>query len=169
MKKILILFTVLFTFCLSAFAEYKPIPKELSKQYKTEIENIINQDYPIVINKIDNYQKQALSYYNDIMRNGYDIGKHVSLVNMAELVIPAADIDLYAKLMRITQEKYLGIKYLPLGTDSVVPMEDFLTPYFKDNNVNSKKLQCIIKYEKKKIKILEKYLKKVQQIVPDNY
>ena len=71
--------------------------------------------------------------------------------------------------MRITQEKYLGIKYLPLGTDSVVPMEDFLTPYFKDNNVNSKKLQCIIKYEKKKIKILEKYLKKVQQIVPDNY
>ncbi len=169
MKKLLILFTILFSFCLSAYAEYKPIPKELSNQYKIEIEQIINQEYPKIIKEIDNYVKEANSYYNDIIQNGYDIGKHVSLANLAELTIPSADIHLYAKLAQITQEKYLEIKYFPPGTDSTVPLEDFLSPYFKDNNINNKKLLNIIKYQNKKIKLLEKYLKKVQQMIPDNY
>ncbi|MEE3349907.1 MAG: hypothetical protein VZR09_07695 [Candidatus Gastranaerophilaceae bacterium] len=39
MKKILILFTVLFSFCLSAFAEYKPIPKESYINIVTSIDN----------------------------------------------------------------------------------------------------------------------------------
>ena len=46
MKKILI--AVLFMFiCLPVLAEYKPIPKELSAQYKKEIEQVIKTQIPI--------------------------------------------------------------------------------------------------------------------------
>ena len=50
------LFTILFSFCLSAYAEYKPIPKELSKLYKDKTKGIAKEDYLEIINKIDNYE-----------------------------------------------------------------------------------------------------------------
>ena len=42
MKK-LIVFLCLFFLSIPSWAEYKPIPKELSKQYKAEVEQIINE------------------------------------------------------------------------------------------------------------------------------
>ncbi len=48
-------------FCIPAMAEYKPIPETLSKQYKAEMERIIDEDYPIVIKKLTmKLKKQAL-------------------------------------------------------------------------------------------------------------
>ena len=71
MKKILILFTVLFSFCLSAFAEYKPIPKELSKQYKAEMEKVIKKEYPKAIKNVDKYVKKAKKLHARILKHGY--------------------------------------------------------------------------------------------------
>ena len=41
--------------------EYNPIPENLSKQYKTEMEQIIDKDYPIVIKRMTmKLKRQAL-------------------------------------------------------------------------------------------------------------
>ncbi len=41
MKKLFIAFYLIIIFCIPTFAEYKPIPANLSKQYKKEMEHII--------------------------------------------------------------------------------------------------------------------------------
>ena len=66
--------------------------------------------------------------------------------------------------MKITQEKYLGLKYTPIETDSTNPMDKILMPYFLDNNINTKKLSKIVRYQHKKSKTVEKYIKKAENL-----
>ena len=68
--------------------------------------------------------------------------------------------------MNVTQEKYLGLKYEPIGTDTPNSMYEYLYPYMKDNNVNENKLTKIILYESKQIKVVEKYIKQVEKYRP---
>ena len=166
MKKIFIVILSAFLYCIPAFAEYVPIPKHLSKQYKAEIEQIIDEEYPKVIKNIDNIMLEAKKLHDNILKNGYTIDEYINLVLIPETNIPTADLDLYAKLLKITQEKYLGIKYIPIGTDSVNAINDILLPYFAVNNVNTNKLTKILIYENKKIKLVEKYIQEVEQIRP---
>ena len=165
MKKLFALFIIFILVCLPTWAEHKPIPKELSKQYKEEIEQLIDKKYYETINNIDEYYNIATEYYNDFLSNGYNIEKHISMVNLAEITLPAADLELYSELTKLTQEKYLGIKYLPIGTDTILPFNEFLYPYFKENKVNTRKLTSIAKYENKKIKLVEKYLRVIQKSI----
>lgn len=168
MKKILVIFFLIFQFFLPVFAEYKPIPKNLSKQYKAEMEQIIDEEYPKVIKNIDNEVKYAKSLRNKILQRGFNIEDYINLALIPDTCIPSADLDLYAKLLQTTQEKYLGIKYIPLGTDSVNPIDNILSPYFIDNNVNRSKLTKILLYENTQIKIVEKYIKQVEKLRPVN-
>ena len=149
---------------LPVFAEYKPIPKELSKQYKAEIEQIIDEEYPNVIKKIDNYIFEGKKYYDNIKKNGYNYEDEINLTNLSEIYVSSAEIDLYSDIMRITQEKYLGIGYKPFPTDSIYPFDEYLKPYFIDNNINKNKLIKISIYKKNKNKILQRYLKYIHKI-----
>ena len=58
----------------------------------------------------------------------------------------------------------MGIKYESLCTDNVNNFDEILLPYFKENNINTKKLTKIINYENKKIKVVEKYIKQVERL-----
>ena len=49
MKKFIITLLSLLFFCVPAMAEYKPIPENLSKQYKTEMEQIIETESPVCV------------------------------------------------------------------------------------------------------------------------
>ena len=51
MKKLFIAFYLIIIFVYLLFAEYKPIPANLSKQYKKEMEHIIDVEYPNTIKK----------------------------------------------------------------------------------------------------------------------
>ncbi len=166
MKKIFLVIFLLIITNIPVFAEYKPIPETLSKQYKKEMEQIIDEEYPQVIKKIDNEVKYAKTLRNKIFYNGYNIDDSINLVLTQEVVIPAADMQLYDKLMKITQEKYLGIKHVPIGTDSTLPMETFLQPYFIDNNVDQTKLIKILDYMHKKDKLIEKYRNQIDKMSP---
>ena len=73
MKKFIITLLSLLFFCVPAMAEYKPIPENLSKQYKTEMEQIIDEEYPIVIKKIDNEVKDAKRIRDKILEIGLSI------------------------------------------------------------------------------------------------
>ncbi len=160
-----ILFILILT-SLSAFAQYKPIPENLSIQYKKEMEYIINTEYPKAIKIADGYVKDAKNLRDKILKNGFNLEDYMNIILISEVCIPSADLDLYAELMKVTQEKYLGIKYQPMGTDCTNPLYEYLYPYIRDNNVNEKKLTKIILYEKKKIKLVEKYVKQVEKLRP---
>ena len=166
MKKLFITLLLLLTVCIPAFAEYKPIPLNMSKQYKTEIEHIIDSEYDQIIKKIDNLVFESKNLHDKIIQNGFNIDDYINLTLISEVCIPAADLDLYTHLMKVTQEKYLGLKYNPIGTDTPNPMYEYLYPYMKDNNVNESKLTKIILYESKQIKVVKKYIKQVEKYRP---
>jgi len=148
--------------------DYKPIPANMSKQYKQEMEQIIDKEYPHVISKVDEYVADTKVFHDKIQKTGYNFNDYINMTLTMEVCIPAADLDLYANLMKVTQEKYLGVKYEPIGTDTPNPIFDFLQPYFEDNQVNTHKLIKIINYEKKNIRIAEKYIKDIEKLKPNN-
>ena len=166
MKKIILILCIIFQLVIPVYAEYKPIPETLSKQYKKEMEQIIDEEYPIVIKKIDNEVKDAKRIRDKILESGFNIEDYINLSLIPETCIPSSDLDLYGKMLKVTQEKYLGMEYKPIGTDSVNPLDDILSPYFRDNNVNRSKLTKILLYENKKIKIVEEYIKQVEKLRP---
>lgn len=170
MKKLFIIFCLI-CFSLPCFAEYKPIPKELSKQYKAEMESIIDKGYPKAIRDIDDLVKKATKYHKRIMKNGYFSNDQMDIINLGflyEICLPSAELDLYVDLMKVTQEKYLGIEYEPIGTDWVGPYETYLEPYFKDNNINTEKLENISKYELQQGEIVKNYLEEAEKLRPND-
>ena len=166
MKKFIITLLSLLFFCVPAMAEYKPIPENLSKQYKTEMEQIIDEKYPIVIKKIDNEVKDTKRIRDKILEIGFNIEDYITLSLIPETCIPSSDVDMYGKMLKVTKEKYLNETYTPIGTDSVNPIDDILSPYFIDNKVNRSKLTKILLYENKQIKVVEEYIKQVEKLRP---
>ncbi len=143
MEKILILFTVFFTFCLSAFAEYKPIPKELSKQYKTEMEKVIKKEYKVRFNNIKNYDKHILAEEPESRYTAIDMGLQSEIFYF---IISLIDIT----------NKYTNIKEdIPI-TDCWIDIYDVLLPYLKDNNINTKPINKLIRYSEEKENLLRK-------------
>lgn len=161
MKK-LIVFLCLFFLSIPSWAEYKPIPKELSKQYKAEMEQIINEGYPQVIRNIDNYFEDVKVKYNKLITQGYDDNIYWSM--LPEVSIFDLDLFLYDRLLKVTQEKYLGLKYNPIGTDDTYYYENYLQAYFSENKINLKKLIKIENYANKKYIKIENYIKKIDKL-----
>ena len=168
MKKVLVIICLMLL-ALPVFAEYKPIPANRSAEYKAEIESIIDTEYPNAIRKVDEYVSEAKDLYNKIMKYGYYSNNQMDVINLGliyEVCIPSADIDLYAKLIKVTKEKYLSEKDIPIGTDNTGSLEDFLWQYFKDNNVNTKKLSDIAEYANKQNKVIEMYVQNAEKLRP---
>lgn len=163
MKKLVIILCLIFC-ALPVFAKNELIPKTKQIQYKKEIEFIINNEYPYIINNINDCVKDAKKIRNRILSSSFNTDDYVVLSLIPESRIASADLDLYVKLLKITKEKYLGINYESIGTDNVNTFDEILFPYFKANNVNTKKLTKIITYKNKKIKVVEKYIKQVEKL-----
>ena len=164
MKNFIFIVMLSILFVLPVQAHDRTISQNLSLQYKQEIESIIDKEYPKVIKDIDNLVKEAKSYYINMKKNGFNIDDYDNLTLIAEICVPAADLNLFSELMKITQEKYLNEKYTPIGTDSTNPYWDFLYPYFKNNNVDTAKINKITIYENSKIKEIEKYIKRIEKL-----
>ncbi|MCR4881840.1 MAG: hypothetical protein K6A44_07815 [bacterium] len=150
---------------------YVPIPKELSNQYKAEMEQIIDEEYPKVIKKIDECVIEAQIHYNNIIKYGYYSNNQIDAINLGliyEMCIPTSSLDLYGKLIKVTKEKYLGEKYEPLGTDWVTPLENSINPYLQKNKVNTDKLNDIIQYEITHDKTIKNFVEKAEKLRHSN-
>ncbi len=153
MKRIFILLLFMFL-CLPVFAEYKPIPKELSKQYKAEIEQLIETQYPIAIREIEETSAQAHIMYLQVLKNKNLYMDYVS--NNFDMNIDNGQFYLLSKIIDATNE-YVNIKNdTALATDYVGSLLDFLDPYFKDNKINKNKLNFIGSLVSIKAKEIEK-------------
>ena len=62
MKKILLILLLLL-FSLPTLAQYKPISKDRSSQYKTEVTQIIDTQYPIAVRRTKQIRREAHKMY----------------------------------------------------------------------------------------------------------
>ena len=142
MKKILIAVLFIF-FCLPVLAEYKPIPKELSAQYKKEIEQLIKTQVPIAKKNIDNVFREVEEEKDEYIK-----------INIVEYGIESEIFYFYMKLIDVT-EKYTKIKEFLPGGDSYGDLIEALNPYFNDNRIKASKIKSFLNYSNKKQKKLE--------------
>ena len=142
MKKILIILLFIF-FSLPAFAQNIPVPREQSRQYKKEIEQVIKTQIPIAKKNIDNVFKEVELEKDEYIK-----------MNIIEYGIESEIFYFYMKLIDVT-EKYAKIKEFLPGGDSYTDLIKALNPYFKDNGIKTSKIKSFLNYSNKKQKKLE--------------
>jgi len=142
MRNVISIFLFIFL-CLPSFAEYKPIPKELSAQYKKEIEQVIKTQVPIAKKNIDNVFREVEAEKDEYMK-----------INIIEYGIESEIFYFYMKLIDAT-EKYTKIKEFLPGGDSYGDLIEALNPYLNDNRIKASKIKSFLHYSNKKQKILE--------------
>ena len=128
---------------MQSFAEYIPIPKEQSKQYKKEIEQLIKTQVPIAKKNIDNVFREVEEEKDEYMK-----------INIIEYGIESEILYFYMKLIDAT-EKYTKIKEFLPGGDSYGDLIEALNPYLNDNRIKASKIKSFLHYSNKKQKILE--------------
>lgn len=134
MKKVLVLLLVLVFNACMCLAEYKPIPADKSKQYKAEVEQIINEEVPKA--------KQELYKISDQAQKAYK-NKSTESLNDLDFLLDSPEYGIHMKIINAT-DKYVNIKGDVPATDSAGALYDFLYPYFKDNNIDLTKLYEVI-------------------------
>ena len=168
MKKIILVICLFVFFLQPAWADYKPIPKELSKQYKNEIENLINNRYYSTQQQIDTIYIEAKNMYYKVK---YDNDLYIDFATKnydTNIFIPV--FDLLADVISITQ-KYTEIEEYTPATDFTGVLYDFCLPYFYDNHISISKIDKLSKYARNKQIKIEKYYEKAHKLIypNDNY
>lgn len=148
MKKVLSLFVCFLLSFNMCFAAYQPIPKEKSKQYKIEVENIIVKEVPKAKQEVQEIFVQAQKAYKN--KSIEDLHTYIDFIGSPEF-------DLHKKIIVIT-DKYVPIKNNVPATDYEGALYDFLYPYFKDNNVDLTKMHELINLCGEKQKEIERML-----------
>ena len=159
-KVILIIFSIIFI--APAFAEYKPIPKELSKQYKAEIEQIISENYDLTQKDINKIFSDAKEIYNKFLKDK-ESPQNADIAHKLELLenrVDKPEFDLYKKLIDKTNQ-YTNIENDIPRTDWSGELYDFLYPYLIDNKIKLHKINSITRNSGKKEKLIHKYYKKI--------
>ena len=130
------IFTIilLFILCFPVFAEYKEIPKNIQQAYQSEINNLIN-------NEVKKSKKNIKMAITEINSENDLIIKRV----LVEQTIPSILCDFYKTLI-VTTGKYVDLEKDIPATDWYEELQKFMEPYFKDNNINTSKIDSLIKY-----------------------
>lgn len=140
MKKLFVIF-LLMLFSLPCFAEYKPIPKELSKQYRVEITQIIDTQYPIAVHETEEVSQNAHNMYLAVLENGNLYSDYYDANFDTRIDSPIFNI--YKQIL------FKTVDYAKLSPEDIPAtsysgaIDEFLTPYFKDNNIKIDKLYSL--------------------------
>ena len=150
MKKLTIIFliTLIVLFSISVFFAYdKHFKYILPKEYKKEIEIILEQEISITTQKID-------KLYKEIENEKDPLDKKL----LIEYGVDGVFFDFYWKLVNATEkhtQKNKITNKLP-ANDNVWEIHEALIPYFKNNKINTSKISTLIEYKIKKQKEIEK-------------
>ena len=166
MKKVLLIFFCLILFGLPVFAEYKPIPKELSKQYKNEITKAINKKYNFTLRKINKISKNAEKMYFKVLKNKNLYPEFCS--NQFEMQIDSPMFYLLSDLITITNKYTIFAEEDIPATDFSGTLYEFLLPYFIDNEIDMDKINNIRELSAEKYKIIEEYYIKSHYFIYPN-
>jgi hypothetical protein len=165
MKKLVLFILLFLVISCPAFAEYKPIPKELSIQYKNEVNKLLNKKYNSTIKEINKISKNAERMYIKALKNK-DLYMDFATKNYdTNIFIPV--FDMLSDIITITQ-KYTNSKLDVPATDSYVALYEFLLPYFIDNEICMDKINNIQELSVEKYKIIEEYYIKSHKFMYPN-
>ncbi len=154
MKKILMILCLFILFLQPAWAEYKPIPKELRTQYKNEINKLLNKKYNSTIKEINKISNNAEKMYTKVLK---DKSLYIDFATKnydTNIFIPV--FDMLSDIITITQ-KYTNSELNVPATDSYATLYEFLLPYFTDNEICMDKINNIKELSVEKYKIIEDY------------
>lgn len=146
MRKILVLLFGLLLSINMCFAAYQPIPKEKSKQYKVQIEQIINNNLPKAYKQTDENFIEIKETYNQILKDPYN--KELREKLDPETVTAKFDSSLFIIFLEIIEatENYVNIKNEIPATSHSFDLEIFMYPYLEDNNIDYKELSKYSEY-----------------------
>lgn len=139
-----ILVMLLLLFAMPVYANYKPISTEVSQQYKLEVEEFVKLRYSFYQQEIDSilleYSKCPSLYEKRVI---------------FEQGINSILLDFYMQILEITN-RYVNIKDNIPQTDYPSELYQLLLPYFKENHVNTNKINKLLNYAMKRQKKMEK-------------
>ncbi len=164
-RKVVILILIIILIFLS-FIFYKKANKyKLPKQYKIEIEQLINEEAPKTKKEIDKITQDVKNDVEKYKKNpsGYSRDKLIDLVSIPENYINTPRFYFYSKLIDTT-DKYTRQKS-DLPTDFVIDLIEYVYPYLIKNNINMEKINEIDDYTNNQRSIIEEYLKDIE--IPD--
>ena len=117
---------------------YIPIPEDKKAQYKNEVTQVINKEYPVAINETQQIRDKAHKMYLEVLKDKKLYMDYAT--SNFDIIISTGEFNLLSKIIDIT-DKYVKIKdEEALATDYNGAILDFLNPYFIDNNINTEKL-----------------------------
>ena len=138
MKKVILIMVTIILTSIPVFADYKPIPKNLNEQYKKEVTKIIDTQYPVAVRETKQIRRKAHKMYLKVLKDNSLYMDYVT--NNFDINISIGEFNLLSKIIDLT-DKYVKIKDdTALATDYNGAILDFLNPYFKDNKIETKKL-----------------------------
>ena len=141
MKKLFVILLIMFFSVLPCFAKYKPIPKNLSKQYKAEVTQIIDTQYPVAVHETEQLRTEAHKMYLEVLKNK-NLYMNYCASNF-DMTIDTPEFEIASKIIDITNN-YVSIRGdESLCTGYTGSLLDFLDPYFKDNKIDDSKLKSL--------------------------
>ena len=149
MKKTIVFVILTLLLLVGAFFAYdKHFKYYLGKEYKNEINLLLEKEIPKSIKEMDGLLEEIENEKDPLEKQTIiDLGMNTILFNF------------YSKLIDITQ-KYIDIKKDIPPTGFNVELIIVLYPYLKVNNVNIEKIKSFLDYsEIKETEINKKYLK----------
>lgn len=155
MKKILLLFLILFI-GLPCLCAYRPIPSDKKLEYKEQMTNYIDTNYIDTANKTYNNYLEAQTTFYQFLKTKQPKDKD-KIIECYEWGVDEPLFFYYKGLLELTQKfANIPLDELP-ATDYSGDLYEFLEPYFKDNNINTKKFDELAEFAHFTEKRIEKY------------
>lgn len=157
-KKLIILFLFIILISLSLIFFKESNKYKLPKQYKIEIEKIINEETPKTKKCIDENFIHAKNEYLKIKdaKDSENIEKSVFLIEDYQRGIEVCEFNMASMLIEKT-ESYTNIKDKIPPTDFVGTLYEVIYPYFHKNNINYQEIDNISNYSNSKINEIENF------------
>ncbi len=167
MKKLLVLILFLFSFNVAFAQNNLKVPANLAKQYKSEIQKIIDKQVPIALKKCNDYEKEARKIYIKALKNPHDLQKlQQSIMDLEDIEAwtdNGPEMGIYIAVINAT-EKYIKIKDKVPATGYATTVFNFLYPYLKANNISIKQISRVTSYETQKAEYINTMIKHLRSL-----
>ena len=161
-KKFIILFLIVLLFALSFLFFKKDDKYKLPRQYKIEIQKVIEDEAPKTKKEIDEIVEDVKINVEKYKNNPSSLSD-LDIINLdltAELYIYSPLFNLYINLINIT-DKYSKEKS-NLHTDYIGALIEYMQPYIEKNKINDKKLIELSIYSNEQQKLVEHYIESAE-------
>ncbi len=169
-KKIIILFLIVLLIALSLLLFKKDDKYKLPRQYKIEIQKVIDEQTLEVKNMSDESLKEANNLFDKFQNDSHAKlykDKYLDKMEYYKNVIRNSDFIIYNDMIKIT-EKYANLNLNVPSTDDSYTLENILEKYLKANDINTDKLIDLAKYNSKSVKKIDNYYEIIRKYGESN-